>query len=286
MDKEPLQIAYTRKPVSTRTKAAVLLLIAVGWLTYAVASSSARSSDKAASSSTTMATAATAQQSTAATTQSATTDSTAATSSPAAPVRAAGGATVYPANAATQKSQILYPTQVNVLADPNEGAAPKSKMPHSTIRTEATPVVEPSEKTIPLLGPVVRESGRPAVVVPPFLMCTVEIMEHGVRVSRQTMGCTQSDEGERPAMLMEFGQEVPNALPNMKYWLSVQVDGYRKGYPILRTRMELKGLLGRTIGRRKYESVTVARPNTKHTVIAFNIDDDDFAVTVLVRKQR
>jgi len=90
MDKEPLQIAYTRKPVSTRTKAAVLLLIAVGWLTYAVASSSARSSDKAASSSTTMATAATAQQSTAATTQSATTDSTAATSSPAAPVRAAG----------------------------------------------------------------------------------------------------------------------------------------------------------------------------------------------------
>lgn len=159
-------------------------------------------------------------------------------------------------------------------------------MPHSTIRTEATPVVEPSENTIPLLGPVVRESGRPAVVVPPFLMCTVEIMEHGVRVSRQTMGCTQSDEGERPAMLMEFGQEVPNALPNMKYWLSVQVDGYRKGYPILRTRMELKGLLGRTIGRRKYESVTVARPNTKHTVIAFNIDDDDFAVTVLVRKQR
>jgi hypothetical protein len=184
-----------------------------------------------------------------------------------------------------QIPQSLYLGQLVAAQDANAGALPKAKRLPSTISNEATPVIESPETAIPLLGPVARDSGQRARVAPPFLACTIEIREHGVLVSHQTIGCTQSDEGERPSMLMEFGQEVPNEIPNMKYWLSVQVDGYRKGYPILRTRMELKGLLGRAVGRRKYESVTIVEPNKKHTVIAFNIDDDDFAVTIIANKQ-
>lgn len=195
------------------------------------------------------------------------------------------GVTVFPQQLLQQVPHEVYVGPLIGAAEPNAGAAQKPGRPQSTISNAATPVIEQPENAIPLLGPVVRESGRRAVVVPPFLVCTVEILEHGVLVSHQTMGCTQSDDGERPAMLMEFGQEVPNEIPNMKYWLSVQIDGYRKGYPILRTRMELKGLLGRAVGRRKYESVTIVEPNKKHIVIAFNIDDDDFAVTVVARKQ-
>lgn len=178
----------------------------------------------------------------------------------------------------------------NIANGVNTSTAPKSKRLSSSISTAATPVIEQPDSAIPLLGPVTHESGRRARVAPPFLACTVEIREHGVLVSHQTIGCTQSGDGERPSMLMEFGQEVPNEIPNMQYWLSVQVDGYqvdgtRRGYPILRTRMEMKGLLGRAVGRRKYESVTIVEPNKKHTVIAFNIDDDDFAVTIIAKKQ-
>lgn len=200
------------------------------------------------------------------------------------PVRARSGTIVYPANPLPQVPQILYPAQGNLLADPNAGTAANSKMPRSTSRIEATQVIEAPEKAIPLLGPVIRESARTARALRPVLMCTIEVLEHGALVSRQTMGCSQSDDDQRVTMLMEFGQEVPNEMPNMKYWLSVQVDGYQRGYPILRTRMEMKGLLGRTVGRRKYESVTLGEPNKKHTAIAFNIDDDDFAVTIFVRK--
>lgn len=203
----------------------------------------------------------------------------------AASLRAEPGVTVFPQQLPQKIPQEVYVGPLAGAADPNAGAAQKSRRPQSTISNAATPVIEQPENAISLLGPVVRESGRRAVVVPPFLVCTVEILEHGVLVSRQTIGCTQSDNGERPSMLMEFGQEVPNEIPNMMYWLSVQVDGYRKGYPILRTRMELKGLLGRAVGRRKYESVTIVEPNKKHVVIAFNIDDDDFAVTVVAKKQ-
>ena len=184
-----------------------------------------------------------------------------------------------------QSPQNLYVGPLIALPDANIGAAPKSKRLPSTISTAATPVIAQPDSAIPLLGPIAHESGRRTRVAPPFLACTVEIREHGILVSHQTIGCTQSDDGERPSMLMEFGQEVPNEIPNMQYWLSVQVDGYRKGYPILRTRMELKGLLGRAVGRRKYESVTIVEPDKKHTVIAFNIDDDDFAVTIIANKQ-
>lgn len=302
MDNEPLPIVFTPRQMLTRTKVKLALLTVVGGLTYAVANDAAKPMYKPSSGmfTTAMVAAAPAQSSIAAATQVGTpaaapivlsqaAPATGTASAPApssnAPVRARPGVTIYPTNPATQAAQVLIPAQGNLLADPNPGAASKSKMPHSTISTEATPVIEPPEKAIPLLGPVIRESGRAAVVTPPFLMCTVEVLEHGVLVSQQTIGCTQSDQGERPAMLMEFGQEVPNEIPNMKYWLSVQVDGYRQGYPILRTRMELKGLLGRAFGRRKYESVTVVEPNMKHTVIAFNIDDDDFAVMISARKQ-
>lgn len=308
MDKEPLPIIFTQRQVSTRTRAKLALLTVVGGLTYAVADNAAKPSYKPSTGMFTTAIEASApvRPSTAAVSESialapliAADSATAAAPavlsqaapaaaapSTAAPVRAGAGVTIYPAIPATQAAQLLIPAPSNLLADPNPSTTPRSKMPHSTISVEATPVIEAQEKAIPLLGPVIRESGRAAAVVPPFLICTVEVLEHGALVSRQTIGCTQSDHGERPAMLMEFGQEVPNEIPNMKYWLSVQVDGYRQGYPILRTRMELKGLLGRTFGRRKYESVTVVEPNMKHTVISFNIDDDDFAVMISARKQR
>ena len=186
---------------------------------------------------------------------------------------------------------LIAPPDANVVSTANTGAVPKSKRLSSTISTAATQVIEQPDTAIPLLGPVAHENGRRARVAPPFLACTIEIREHGVLVSHQTIGCTQSGDGEQPSMLMEFGQEVPNEIPNMQYWLSVQIDGYqvdgtRRGYPILRTRMEMKGLLGRAVGRRKYESVTIVEPNKKHTVIAFNIDDDDFAVTIIANRQQ
>ena len=203
------------------------------------------------------------------------------------------GVAVLAQKAPQQIPQNLYVGPLIAPLDPNvvnTGTVPTSRRLSSTISTAATPVIEQPEAAIPLLGPVAHENGRRARVAPPFLACTVEIREHGVLVSHQTIGCTQSGDGERPSMLMEFGQEVPNEIPNMQYWLSVQVDGYqvegtRRGYPILRTRMEMKGLLGRAVGRRKYESVTIVEPNKKHTVIAFNIDDDDFAVTIVANKQ-
>lgn len=202
----------------------------------------------------------------------------------AASAKRAPGFIVLPQQLPQQVPQELYVGQLATAPAQNPGAASKSAQ--STISNAATPLIESPEHAIPLLGPVMRESGRHAHVAPPFLSCTVEIREHGVLASRQTIGCSQSGDGERPSMLMEFGQEVPNEIPNMQYWLSVQVDGYRNGYPILRTRMELKGLLGRAVGRRKYESVTVVEPNKRHTMIAFNIDDDDFAVTVMANKQK
>lgn len=194
---------------------------------------------------------------------------------------------ISPPTAAAPAPQVVVAVPVSQAADQpaRSGASGQSKMPHSTIAIESTPVIVPPDKSIPLLGPVVREKGYSAAAIPPFLLCTVEILERGAIVSRQSIGCTQADEGERPAMLMEFGQEVPNELPNMQYWISVQVDGYRGGYPILRTRMELKGLLGRATGRRKYESVTVVEPNKKHTVMAFTVDDDEFEVKIAARKQ-
>lgn len=313
MNQEPLPIIFTEKPVShvvTRAKGKLVLLTVVGGLAYAVANNASMPSYKPSSGlfATTMVaapasaeSATTTADSTSAATGTAQTGTrvatptvlsqaapTAAATSTAAPVRARTGVTIYPVNSANtvaQSSQILIPAQSNLLTDSNPAGAPQPRMPRSSITIEATPVIEAPEKEIPLLGPVIRESGRPAFVAPPFLICTIEVLERGAPVSHQTIGCTQSDQGERPAMLMEFGQEVPNEIPNMKYWLSVQVDGYRHGYPILRTRMELKGLLGRAFGRRKYESVTVVEPNMKHTVIAFNIDDDDFAVTISARKQ-
>ena len=112
--------------------------------------------------------------------------------------------------------QQLYIGPLVVPAEPNAGAVPKSKRLQSTISNEATRVVEQPENAIGLLGPVMRDSGRHARVTPPFLMCTVEIREHAVLVSHQTIGCTQSDDGERPSMLMEFGQEVPNEIPDRK----------------------------------------------------------------------
>ncbi|HCE07623.1 MAG TPA: hypothetical protein DEQ40_03280 [Oxalobacteraceae bacterium] len=196
----------------------------------------------------------------------------------------APGFFVLPQQLQQQIPQELYVGQL--AAPPAQSAGAVSRSAPSTISNAATPLIAQPENAIPLLGPVMRESGRHAYVAPPFLSCTVEIREHGVLASHQTIGCSQSGDGERPSMLMEFGQEVPNEIPNMQYWLSVQVDGYRNGYPILRTRMELKGLLGRAVGRRKYESVTVVEPNRRHTVIAFNIDDDDFAVTVMANKQK
>lgn len=314
-NEEPFEITAASKRMSTRAKTRLALLIMVGGLTYAVANNAVKPSHKPASGPPPAPATATAQlqASSAATTQAAgpaistevgalqAAPTAAAPSvsgpptpttpapSPATPIHSGAGTKIYPLNTAVRTPQIRITTQDSLLADPNlnakTSAAPKSKMPRSSIAVEATPVIEPSERAIPLLGPVIRENGLAATVIPPFLLCTVEIREHGVLVSHQTIGCTQSDAGERPAMLMEFGQEVPNQNPNMKYWLSVQVDGYRKGYPILRTRMELKGLLGRATGRRKYESVTVVEPDKKHTVIAFNIDDDDFEVTVAAKKQ-
>jgi len=202
----------------------------------------------------------------------------------AASAKRAPGFFALPQQPPQQIPQELYVGQL--AAAPAQSAGAASKSARSTISNAATPLIEQTENTISLLGPVMRQSGRHAHVAPPFLSCTVEIREHGVLASHQTIGCSQSGDGERPSMLMEFGQEVPNEIPNMQYWLSVQVDGYRNGYPILRTRMELKGLLGRAVGRRKYESVTVVEPNKRHTVIAFNIDDDDFAVTVMANRQK
>lgn len=203
----------------------------------------------------------------------------------AAPRGTAADYLVYPRNPLPQAPPSLYLGPLPVPVEPSPAAAPKPRMAHSSITTEAPRTIGPPENTIPLLGPELSEGGWRAAVSPPFLTCTVEVTEHGVRVSQQSMGCTQSGDGDRPFMLMEFGQEVPNEIPNMKYWLSMQVEGYRKGYPVIRTRMELKGLLGRAVGRRKYESMTIVEPNRKQVVMAFSIDDDEFAVTIVANKQ-
>lgn len=287
MHKARLPLVITPKQVLTRNKMKMALLTMVGGLTYAVVNSAVHPTYKAPFE---QFAPVPVQQPVAANTPVAPDNSTAAallapssqSASPStgAALRTNPGAKIYPANAAPATAQLVYPVQLNRPANIDA-----TKLPHSAVSVEAPQGVDSVDKTIPLLGPAARDGDRSAVVAPPFLMCTVEVREHGLIASQQTVGCTQSGDGRRPSMLMEFGQEVPNEIPNMKYWLSVQVDGYRQGYPILRTQMEMKGLLGRTAGRRKYESVTVAEPNKKQTAIAFNIEDDDFVVTIFARKQ-
>jgi hypothetical protein len=168
---------------------------------------------------------------------------------------------------------------------PRESAV-RAVQSRESIRIAATPVSDHEDRDIPLLGPVGRSGQRDDPLLAPYLLCTIEVWEHGIRVSNQTVGCARSDRGDRQTMLMEFGQEVPNEIPNMKYWLSVQVDGYRAGYPVLRTRMDIKGLLGRSPGRRTYESLTLVKPDRQQTLLSFAVDDDDFAVMILAHGQR
>ncbi|MEC5218455.1 hypothetical protein RCH09_003426 [Actimicrobium sp. GrIS 1.19] len=199
-----------------------------------------------------------------------------------------------PSASANRPASVPVPVAVPVIAaaplldSPPAPRAPtvRSAPARESIRIAPTAVSDHEDKDIPLLGPVGRSSRRDDPLVAPYMLCTIEVWEHGIRVSHQTVGCARSDRGDRQTMLMEFGQEVPNEIPNMKYWLSVQVDGYRADYPVLRTRMDIKGLLGRSPGRRTYESLTLVKPDRKQTLLSFAVDDDDFAVLILAHGQR